>query len=336
MSGRGAGTGGRGLARWWRAACLAAAVLLSGCAEVAQPPLAVGMNTRVGFDPLVLARDRGLVDPGRVKVVELASGTEVQRALNNGLLDAAALTLDETLRLVDAGIDLRIVALLNVSQGADVVVARPGIRSPRDLRGETVAVEDTSVGALLLQRMLGQTGLRRGDVRVVNLEATGHLEALREGRVAAAASYAPLASSLFAAGYAPIFSSDEIPGEVVDVLAVRTSALRERPEAVDELLRAWALGLDEMNSDTSRAAALLARGSGLSTLEYVGALRNVAFLPLKESMAQLAGPSVAFEARARSVGGALMDVGLLHRMPLLVDMVDTSALKRVLATPGHS
>lgn len=336
MNDQGGRIDGTGLVQWWRAGCVAVLLLMAACTEAPRPPLAVGMSTRVGFDPLVLARDLGLADPARVKVVELASGTEVQRALNNGLLDGAALTLDETLRLVDAGIELRIVALLNVSQGADVVVARSGIRSPRDLRGETVAVEDTSVGALVLQRMLGKTGLRRGDVRVVNLEATGHLEALREGRVAAAASYAPLSSALAAAGYAPIFSSREIPGEVVDVLAVRASALRERPDAVDELLRAWAAGMDAMNSDTTRAAALLARGSGLSTLEYVGALKGVAFVPIQESMAQLTGPSVAFEARARSVGGALLDVGLLHRMPLLVDLVDTSALKRVLAAPGHS
>ena len=85
--------------RWWRAGCFALLVALTGCAEVPQAPLAVGMNAWIGFDPLVLAHDQGLVDPGHVKVVELASGTEVQRALNNGLLDAAAITLDETLRL---------------------------------------------------------------------------------------------------------------------------------------------------------------------------------------------------------------------------------------------
>lgn len=321
------------LARMGRAAGCAVLLLLAGCMEVPQPPLAVGTNMRVGADPLVLARERGLVDPGRVKVVELASGSEVQRALNNGLLDAAALTLDETLRLVDAGVDLRIVALLNASQGADVVVARRDIQSPRDLRGEMVAVEDTSVGAFMLQRMLGKTGLTRAEVRVVNLEVNAHLDALRDGRVAAAVSHAPLSGALIAAGYRPIFSSRAISGEVVDVMVVRASVLRARPEAVDGLLRAWAAGLAEVHADATRAAAALSPGTGLSTLEYVGALRDVAFMPLDVSLEQLTGPSVALEARARSVGGALMDVGLLRRMPLLVDLVDTSALRRVVGHP---
>jgi NitT/TauT family transport system substrate-binding protein len=323
-------------ARWWRAGCVACLVVLAGCAEVPQAPLAVGMNAWVGFDPLVLARDRGLVDPDQVKVVELASGTEVQRALNNGLLDAAAITLDETLRLVDAGFDLRIVALLAASHGADVVVARPDIRSPRDLRGEFVAVEDSSGGALMLQRLLGKTGLTRGDIRVVNLEVGGHLDALRDGRVAAAVSYTPVSAPLIAAGFQPIFSSRGIPGEVIDVLVVRTEVLRERPEAVDELLRAWDGGLQALRADTTRAASTLSRGTELSTIDYVGAFKDVEFMGLQTSLRQLTGPSVEVDAKARAVGGALMDVGLLRRMPLLVELVDTSALKRVLGAPGHS
>src|SRR5690606_32796058 len=89
--------------RAWRAGCCAVLLALAGCHAPPQPPLALGMNARLGFDPLALARERGLLDAERVKVVELASATEVQRAFNNGLLDAAALTLDEALRLVDAG-----------------------------------------------------------------------------------------------------------------------------------------------------------------------------------------------------------------------------------------
>ena len=98
-------------------------------------------------------------------------------------------------------------------------------------------MEDSSGGAFVLQRLLGKTGLTRADVRVVNLEVGGHLDALRDGRVAAAVSYAPVSAPLIAAGFQPIFSSRGIPGEVVDVLVVRTAVLRERPEAVDELLR---------------------------------------------------------------------------------------------------
>jgi NitT/TauT family transport system substrate-binding protein len=123
---------------------------------------------------------------------------------------------------------------------------------------------------------------------------------------------------------------------VVDVLVVRTEVLRQRPEAVDELLRAWDDGLRALRADTSRAASTLSRGTELSTIDYVGVFKDVEFMTLQTSLGQLSGPSVELEAKARAVGGALMDVGLLRRMPLLVELVETSALKRVLGAPGRS
>ena len=71
---------------------------LAACGEPVVPPITVGMNPWVGYDPLVLARDRGLADAKQLRVVELASASETLRHLRNGLLDAATLTLDETLR----------------------------------------------------------------------------------------------------------------------------------------------------------------------------------------------------------------------------------------------
>lgn len=332
--------GGRGASSWpvraWRAACCALLLAVVACSAPPLPPLALGMNARLGFDPLALARERGLLDAERVKVVELASATEVQRAFSNGLLDAAALTLDESLRLADAGADLRIVALLDSSLGGDVVLARSGISSPAQLRGEAVAVEASSVGALVLQRMLDKAGLMRSEIEVVNLEAHAHLDALREGRVAAAVSYAPIAGALQAAGYRPIFSSREIPGEVMGVLVVRQAVLQARPDAVDELLRGWSEGLLAFSADPAGAAATLSRGSELPARDYAAGFRGRELLPLAQSQRELAGQARDFEARARAVGRVLVELGALRRPPELQPLLDRSALQRVLAEQGRS
>lgn len=322
--------------RAWRAGCCAVLLALAGCHAPPQPPLALGMNARLGFDPLALARERGLLDAERVKVVELASATEVQRAFNNGLLDAAALTLDETLRLVDAGAELRIVALLDSSLGGDVVLARPGIASPAGLRGEAVAVEASSVGALVLQRMLDKAGLQRSDVEVVNLEAHAHLDALREGRVAAAVSYAPIAGELQAAGFRPVFSSRDIPGEVMGVLAVRRAVLQARPEAVDALLRGWSEGLLALSADPAGAADMLSRGSELPARDYAAGFRGRELVPLVQSLRELSGPARDFEARAQAIGRTLIELGALRRPPELLPLLDRSALQRVLDEQEHS
>jgi NitT/TauT family transport system substrate-binding protein len=318
----------------WLAGLLAALLALAGCAEAPPPPLTVGMNAWVGFDPLVLARDRGLVNEQRVRFVELASGTEVQRGLHNGLLDAAALTLDEAMRLSDAGMALQVVALLDASHGSDMVVARPDLPAGAGLRGAFVAVEDSSVGTLMLQRMLQTAGLSRSDVKVVNMDANLHLAALRSGRVDAAVSYAPLSGQLVAAGFKPVFTSREIPGEIVDVLVVRTGLLRQRPEAVDELLRAWANGLQALRADPSGAVRDLARGTDLSPEAYAEVLQGLQFIGLEESLLQLSGPALGLEARAQAVAGALVDVGVLRRPPVLRELLDVGPLRRVVGAEG--
>ena len=116
-----------------------AAPLLVACQPVPAAPLALGLNAWVGYDPLVLARERGLIDTRAVKVIELSSSSETLRHFRNRLLDAAALTLDEALRLADEGFDPRVVAVLSASAGADVVLAVPEVRDLAGLRGRVPA-----------------------------------------------------------------------------------------------------------------------------------------------------------------------------------------------------
>ena len=80
----------------------------------------------MGYEPLVLAQETGTLPPA-MRVVELASNTETKRAFRNGLIELAALTLDEALRLADEGEALHIVAVLSDSAGADAVLARADV-----------------------------------------------------------------------------------------------------------------------------------------------------------------------------------------------------------------
>lgn len=316
----------------WRVGRWLLAVLtlsLAACSEPVVPPLTVGMNPWVGYDPLVLARDQGLSDPRQVRIVELASSSETQRHLRNGLLDAAALTLDETLRLVESGVPLRIVAVLDESTGGDAVLAAPRISSVAQLKGEFIAVEDSAVGALLLQRMLTQAGLTRADVKVTNIEVARHLEALQSGQAAAAVTFEPLAGAIEAAGHRRIFDSRQIPGEILDVLVVRAEVLQQRPDAVDALLTAWYAGLAQFQRDTPGAAELLARGTDLSPAAYQAVLGGLAFHSREASVRELQGSPPPLMAQAAVVAEALQTIGLLQRPPRWQDLIDGAPVQRL-------
>lgn len=328
-AGDGTGKRWRGHARRWAAAV--SLLVLAACSEPVTPPLTVGMNPWVGFDPLVLARDRGLTDARQLRVVELASSSETLRHLRNGLLDAAMLTLDETLRLVDSGVDVRIVAVLDASTGGDAVIALPRITSPAQLKGEFIAVEDSTVGILLLHRMLKKAGLDRGDVKVTYIEVARHLEALQSGQAAAAVSFEPLAGAIEAAGYRRIFDSSVIPGEILDLLVVRAEVLKQRPGAVDALLGAWYAGLDLFQRDTPGAAESLALGTDLSPTAYAAVLRGLAFHSREASARELVGNPPPLVDKASIVADTLHEIGLLQRPPRWQDLIDGAPMQRLQA-----
>jgi NitT/TauT family transport system substrate-binding protein len=317
---------------WVLAACVSLSV--TACTERIVEPLAFGMNAWVGHDPLALARDRGWIDAGQVKVVELASISETRRHLRNGLLQAAALTLDETLRLADEGLDIRVIAVMDASAGADKVLARPGLNSPRQLKGQSIAVENSAVGSLMLQRLLQAGSLERSDLEVVTLRASQHLTALKSERVAASISFEPLAQSLVDAGFEPIFDSREMPGEIVNVMVVKARALRDQPDQVDALLAGWAEGLQAFKDDPQGVADLLARGADLSPERYLAALNQLEFYTPEHSLELLVGQPPALGENSDRLTQTLMQMGQLNTTPDWSRLIETGPAQRTLQAEG--
>ncbi len=113
-----------------RAACLLLLLLLlllTACGQAPRPPLRIATNVWPGYEPLYLARELGYFDPRTVRLVEMGSSTEVLHELRNGTIDGAALTLDEALSAVAEGLPLVVVLVMDISAGADALVARPGL-----------------------------------------------------------------------------------------------------------------------------------------------------------------------------------------------------------------
>lgn len=251
------------------------ACLLSACDGPPAQPLRVGLNPWIGYDPLVLARERHLFAPAELGVVELETSGESVRQLRNGLIDAAGLTLPEAMELAAAGADIRVVAILSQSRGADAVLARAGLSMPGQLRGARIGMEDSALAAIMLQRLLEAGELRRDDIRIVVMPATEHEVALTHGSVDAVITFEPVISRLASAGFNIVLDSADMPGEVIDVLVVRADVLAARPPQVIALLQAFEQGRRALLADPPAAARELAPGADLTADEYVRALSRI-------------------------------------------------------------
>lgn len=195
---------------------------LSAC-QGDEPAFKVGINRWLGYEPLYLAKQLEFYPD--IDIVRLSSSLDVLRALRNGNLQGAGLTLDETLTLLDEGIDLDIILVLDYSSGADVVTAAPGMQSLQDLKGKRIAVEMNAAGAFMLHSMLRKAQLGIEQVSIESMPISHMAEAYANGRIDAAVSYSPHASALILQGMHTLFSSADIPGQIVDVLVVRKDSL---------------------------------------------------------------------------------------------------------------
>ncbi|WOC79309.1 ABC transporter substrate-binding protein [Stutzerimonas frequens] len=220
-------------------------VALLGC-QPESDSIRIGSNRWLGYAPIYLADDLGWTAPSGIRLVEYPNTTGVLRGFRNGMLDAAMLTLDETLLLQDsaAELDLEIILVTNVSAGADALFARAPLTNLKDLAGQRIGVENTALGAYFLSRVLDQAGLRIDDLQVVSLPVHEQTAAFAAGDVDAVITFASEGPALESKGARRIFDSRQLPGEIVDVLVVdRQRVTREQRRRLRALwfdaLRTW-------------------------------------------------------------------------------------------------
>lgn len=248
-----------------RLALVLGLVALLGCSPT--PMLRIGSNPWPGYLGLYHARDLGLFEGQRIQLVDFDNTEDVLRAFRNRAIEAAAVTLDEALQLAEQDHALRIILVFSISNGADVVLARPGIDTPQQLRGRRLGVETNALGAYILARLLEQTGLSTHDITLVHTPLQEHEAAYRSGEIDAVITFDPPRSHLLAAGAQEIFSSRDLPGEVVDVLVIREDVRHSHRIALTTLQERYFQALAHLQRDPAGAAPHLSRRLGIDVSE---------------------------------------------------------------------
>lgn len=315
-------------AHWRNALCLAALLAcLAACAPSPKPTLRVGTNVWPGYEPLFLAADLGYFRDQPVRLVEHSAATEVLRAFRNGALDAAALTLDETLHLAQDNVPLRIVAVLDTSQGADAVLAREPIRDLREIEGKRIAVENTATGAYMLTRLLWRAGLKVTDIEVVPAPVIEHESIFLADRADMVVTFEPVRSRLIALGAHEIFTSADIPGEIVDVLVVREDVLNRDPRAIAALLRGWFGALKYLREHEDDALARLAPRERITQAQLRDMLGLLRIPDAAENMRMLDGSRPALLEPAQRLSATMARHRLLRREIAVAPLLSSYPLR---------
>jgi NitT/TauT family transport system substrate-binding protein len=277
-----------------------------------QSAVRIGTNVWIGSEPLYLARELGRLDPSVVQLVEYPSASEVLRAFRNQAIDGMVISLDELFGLAADGFQPRIILVVDVSDGADVVVGRAGMRTMRDLKGKSVAVESSALGAFVLSRALALNGMQSGDVNVVHLESNEQPSAFEKGQVDGAVTFDPYRAQFLRAGGTTLFDSTQIPGEIVDLLAVRARVLDQHPKSLQTLLAGWFEAIDYLRREPQDAARRMGIRQQTSGEQFLEALNGLHIPSREENIAMLGGTAPELAVTGRRLMSLMVDAKLLR------------------------
>lgn len=234
-------------------------VLITSCSSPDATKLNVGSNQWPGYESLYLARELGFFESESIKLIELASATDVMTAFKLGQLDVAALTLDEVISLTPDVPDAVVFLVMDISHGADKLIADSDITRVAELAGQRLGYEKTALGAFFLEEFLKKTGLSADDLVLSTLTVDQHENKMRMDDVDAVITFEPTASRLLSLGYNEIFNSSQIPGKIMDVLVTTQTVIDEKSHLINALVTSHWRALDHMQSNNSDAMQLISR-----------------------------------------------------------------------------
>jgi NitT/TauT family transport system substrate-binding protein len=303
------------------------AIAITNCATPPSSPLRIGANLWTGYETLYLARDLGYYDQQPIKLVDYPSGTEEVRAYRNNEIEGAGLSIDQALSIAATQDNIKIITIMDVSHGGDVILGKPEIANIKALKGKRVGVESTALGAFFISRALEKNGMSVKDIQIVSLELTEHERAYKQGKVDAVVTFGPARIKLLAAGAKLLFDSSQIPGEIVDILAVNKEAITNSSDTIQSLVNGRFRALDYLEKNPQDAASRIAKRTQVTPEQILNAFKGLRQPNLQENQKLLDKSDPALVNSMRKLVQIMVENKLLPKAIDPVNLLDDRFIK---------
>lgn len=254
----------------------------------AAQPLKVGYSDWPGWVAWQVAIDKGWFKEAGVPVTfEWFDYSASMDAFAAGKIDAVTMTNGDALVTGAAGGKSVMVMLTDYSNGNDMIIGKPGVRSIKALKGKKVAVEMGFVEHLLLLNGLKKAGMKESDVTLVNAKTNEMPQMLASGDVDAIGAWQPIAGQTMKSvpGARPIYTSADEPGLIYDVLAVNPASAKQRRADWIKVVKVWDRVVKYINDPKTQpdAVKIMAARVGVSPETYLPLLKGTKLLSLDEA-----------------------------------------------------
>jgi NitT/TauT family transport system substrate-binding protein len=235
-----------------RVALIAGALMMASCSNKPEAPAQartefnIGWSIYAGWMPWPYAQQAGIVKKWadkygiKINVVQVNDYVESVNQYAAGKFDGVTVANMDALTIPAAGgKDTSAIIVGDYSNGNDGIVLK-GADQLAAIRGRQVYLVELSVSHYLLARGLEKSGLKPTDVKTVNTSDADIVAAFGSPEANAAVAWNPQLSEMKRqAGARQVFSSAQIPGEILDLLVVDTATLKANPNLGKALAGIW-------------------------------------------------------------------------------------------------
>ncbi len=238
-------------------AFLVALILL--VSNVSAEPIKIAYSDWPGWLPFEVAVQKGFFKEAGVDVemvwFEYLPSME---AFSAGKVDAVTMTNGDAMVTGASGKASTCIVLTDYSDGNDMIVAKPGINSFKDLKGKKVGLELNLVENLLFLKAIEANGMKEEDVTLVNVPTNETPQTLASGGVDAIAAWYPVAGQALkqVAGSKPVFTSADAKGLIFDGVYVSKESLAKRPEDWKKVVQVWFKTVEFIKDEKTKAEAV--------------------------------------------------------------------------------
>lgn len=235
-----------------RVALMAGALLTVSCSQAPDTPskprteFNIGWSIYAGWMPWPYAQQAGIVKKWadkygiKINIVQVNDYVESVNQYTAGKFDGVTVTNMDALTIPAAGgKDTSAIIVGDYSNGNDGILLK-GADQFTAIKGRQVYLVELSVSHYLLVRALEKSGMKPTDIKTVNTSDADIVGAFGSPDVTAAVAWNPQLSVMKGqAGAKEVFSSAQIPGEILDLLVVDTATLKANPNLGKALTGIW-------------------------------------------------------------------------------------------------
>jgi NitT/TauT family transport system substrate-binding protein len=297
------------------------ALVFSPAHAEAKKEFKIAWSIYAGWMPWGYAADSGIMKKWadkygiKIEITQINDYVESINQYTAGAFDGCVMTNMDALTIPAAGgVDSTALITGDYSNGNDGIVSKTA-KTVANLKGEKINLVELSVSHYLLARALDTAGLTEKDVTVVNTSDADIVSVFTgAGDVSSVVTWNPqLAEVRAVPGTSYIFDSSKTPGEIIDILFVNTTTLKDNPDLGKALTGAWFEILKLMLSGTpegEKALKAMAEASGTDLAGYKAQLETTKmFYTPKEAVAFVSDPALV--KTMDLVAGFSFDHGLL-------------------------